>query len=101
MKRLVVVVDMVNGFVNFGNLADPNINRIVPNVVNIIQTALKNGDKVVAFKDTHDENDIEFLIYPVHCVRGTPECDLVPELSPFENKMTVFEKSTTNGFETV
>ncbi len=100
MKKLVVVIDMVEGFINFGNLSDPNINRIVPNVVSIIKTAIKNGDKLVSFKDTHDEDDIEFLIYPVHCVRGTAECNLVPELLPYENKMKVIEKSTTNGFDT-
>lgn len=100
MKRLVVVIDMVEGFVNFGNLSDPNINRIVPNVVSIIKTALANGDWVVAFKDTHEKNDIEFEEYPVHCVRGTAECNLVPELLPYESKMQIIEKPTTNGFVT-
>ena len=53
MKRLVVIVDMVNGFVNFGNLADKNINRIVPNCVKLVETALERGDRIVAFKDCH------------------------------------------------
>lgn len=99
-KRLVVVVDMVEGFVNFGNLADKNINRIVPNIENLIYKSLKAGDDVIAFKDTHDENDVEFKDYPVHCVRGTKECELVPELRKYEPYMKVIEKPTTNGFAT-
>lgn len=30
MNKLLVVVDMIEGFVNFGKLSDKNINRIVP-----------------------------------------------------------------------
>ena len=100
MKRLVVIVDMVNGFVNFGNLADKNINRIVPNCVKLVQTALENGDHVVAFKDCHSINDPEFKQFLLHCLRGTKECELVPELKPYERFMTVIEKPTTNGFKT-
>lgn len=100
MKSLVVIVDMVNGFVNFGNLADKNINRIVPNCVKLVQKALENGGRIVAFKDCHSLNDPEFIDYPEHCVRWTPECELVPELKPYEKDMTVIEKPTTNGFNT-
>lgn len=100
MKKLVVVVDMVNGFVNFGNLADKNINRIVPNCVKLVQTALEEGDRVVAFKDCHTINDPEFKAFPPHCIKGSQESELVPELKPYEKFMTVIEKPTTNGFKT-
>ena len=100
MKRIIVIVDMVNGFVNFGNLADKNINRIVPNCVKLVETAHERGDLVVAFKDCHSLNDPELREYPTHCLRGTLECELVPELKPFEKSVKVIEKSTTNGFDT-
>lgn len=100
MKRLVVIVDMVNGFVNFGNLADKNINRIVPNCVKMVETAIKNGDRIVAFKDCHTKDDPEFKDYPEHCLKGTEESELVDELKPYEKFMTVIEKPTTNGFKT-
>lgn len=100
MENLLVVIDMVNGFVNFGNLADKKINRIVPSIKSLIENSLKNGDKIVAFKDTHSEDDIEFQTYPVHCVRGSEECTLIPELAIFETRMQIIEKPTTNGFIT-
>ena len=99
-RNLLVVVDMVNGFINEGNLADKSINRISPNVEKLIQDAIKNDVKIIAFKDTHTENDIEFKSFPPHCIRGTSECELIPQLKVYEKYMYIIEKPTTNGFNT-
>lgn len=100
MKKLLVVVDMVNGFVNQGALADKKIDKITPVIVDLVKKAIAKNVPIVAFKDTHIENDIEFETYPPHCIRGTSECELIPQLKGFESKMISIEKSTTNGFET-
>jgi nicotinamidase-related amidase len=100
MKNLLVIIDMVNGFINFGNLADKNINKITNNIVLLIKDSLKNKDDIIAFKDTHSNNDKEFKIYPIHCVKGSEECELIKELKIFENRMKIIEKDTTNGFNT-
>ena len=55
---LLVVVDMVKGFVDHGALADKNINRIVDGLVDKINLFLEKQEPIVAFKDTHEENDI-------------------------------------------
>ena len=99
-RNLLVVVDMVNGFINEGNLADKSINRITNNVVSLVEDAIQNGVNIVAFKDTHTENDVEFNSFPPHCIKGTNECELIPELKIYEDFMYVIEKPTTNGFET-
>ena len=99
-KKMLVVIDMVEGFVNFGNLADKNINRIVPKIVSLVERSLREGWTVVAFKDTHEKDDVEFENYPPHCVKGSKECELIPELKKFENQMVVIEKNTTDGFKT-
>ena len=99
-RDLLVVVDMVNGFINEGALAAPSIKRIVPVCKHYIQEALERGDLVVAFKDCHEENDKEFATYPPHCIRGTSEQELIDELKEFEDKMVIIEKPTTNGYKT-
>ena len=43
MKKLLLVIDMVNGFVKEGALADNYINTITPNIINLI----KRSDKIV------------------------------------------------------
>jgi nicotinamidase-related amidase len=100
MKNLLVIIDMVNGFINFGNLADKNINKITKEIVLLISDSIKNGDDIIAFKDTHNKDDEEFKTYPIHCVKGSRECELINELKIFENKMKIIEKNTTNGFNT-
>jgi nicotinamidase-related amidase len=66
----------------------------------MVKSATKFKTPIIAFKDTHIENDLEFEFYPPHCIKGTNECELIPELKPFEDKFTVIEKNTTNGFIT-
>jgi nicotinamidase-related amidase len=37
--------------------------------------------------DTHDPDDLEFQMFPVHCVRGTEEAEVIPELSAFAGEL--------------
>lgn len=99
-KNMLVVVDMVNGFVNFGALADNKINKITPKIIKLIESAKKNGMDIVAFRDCHIENDEEFNTYPVHCLKGSEESQLIPELKLYEKDMILIDKNTTNGFNT-
>lgn len=101
MKDLLVVVDMVNGFINFGALADKKINKITPIVKGLIKKAREKNMDIVAFKDCHSYNDEEFKTYPPHCLRGTRESDLIPELKPYEKYMFTINKNTTNGFNNI
>ena len=100
MKKMLVVVDMVNGFINFGALADKNINKITPGIIKLIEKAKKSKIDIVAFRDSHDVNDKEFEVFPPHCIKGTEESDFIPELKKYEKDMIVIEKNTTNGFLT-
>ncbi len=100
MKNLLVVIDMINGFVNEGALADKRINEIVPAIVAKIEQAKANGDMIVAFRDSHSMDDEEFKSYPPHCLKGSWESELIDALKPYEKDMIVIEKNTTNGFKT-
>ena len=97
-KDICVVVDMINGFINEGPLADPSINQIVPKTKSIIDSFLKEGKDVLSFQDAHSETTLEFENYPPHCLKGTSQSELIPELKVYESHMTRIEKDTTNGF---
>lgn len=99
-KKLIVVVDMVNGFVNIGALHDPYINRIVPGIKALVESELEKGNDVIDFRDCHSLTDEEFKNYPIHCLAGTEESELVPELQPLKGRMIDIPKDTTNGFKT-
>lgn len=98
MKKLLVVVDLVNGFVNEGALHDSHIRSIIPECKKLIGSFLKQDFPVIAFRDCHCEDDEEFKEYPKHCLKDTSESELVDEIKEFEDRMIVIDKNTTNGF---
>ncbi len=92
-KRMLVVVDMVKGFVTEGALASERVERIVPDCVRLVEDALAHGDSVVFVKDCHTENSVEFKSFPPHCIKGTREAEMVDELISYEDKVFVVEKN--------
>lgn len=101
MKNLLVVVDMVEGFVNFGALADKKINKITPNIVKLIEQAKENQTKIIAFRDSHSLQDEEFKVFPVHCLKNSAESQFIPEIKAMKHNIDLdIEKNTTNGFIT-
>ena len=102
-KGMLIVVDMVNGFVREGVLHDEKIADVIPRQIELIKEAKARGDLIVFIKDTHDEDAVEFKRFggTKHCVRGTSEANLVDELLPFENDEDTIsiEKNSTSYME--
>lgn len=97
IRRLLIVVDMVNGFVKEGKLAVPSINRIVDKQVKIIDEAIHSEDAGVAFiRDCHTENSVELKRYANHCLKGTKETEVIDELKTFEKFSLKYFKNGTN-----
>ena len=103
IRELLIIVDMVNGFVREGVLHDEKIADVIPRQIELIKDAKSRGDLIVFIKDTHDENAVEFKRFggTKHCVRGTSEANLVDELLPFENDEDTIsiEKNSTSFME--
>lgn len=97
-KKIMIIVDMINGFVKEGALADPTINQITDEIESITAVYLKKGYEVIAFKDCHTAHSLEFKAFPPHCIKGTEEVELVEPLKKYESQFTVFEKNSTSGF---
>ncbi len=98
VKKLLIVVDMVNGFVREGAMASQNIEHIIPEIERIVKEFTESNDKQVAFvKDTHEPNAREFKRYPVHCLKGTSESQNVDELKKYESMSLIHEKNSTSA----
>lgn len=101
-RKALVIVDMVNGFINEGVLHDPYIDTITDEIVRLAKGYIENGDKVIAFKDCHTEESPELIsgggVMPPHCMNGTNEVNQVSKLAEIEKYMDVFEKNSTDGF---
>lgn len=83
MTEALIVVDMQHGFLTEGNLASERCRGVLPAVVAEVEAAVAADRLVVFTADTHEVDDLEFRIFPEHCVRGTHEAELVDELQPF------------------
>lgn len=91
-----IVVDVQNGFTPGGNLAVANADEIIPNI-NEIATYFEN---IIITQDWHPEDHISFaqnhanknpfdtvelnygtqVLWPSHCVQGTRDAELHPNL---------------------
>lgn len=96
-KRLLVVVDVVNGFVREGAMADRHIEHIIPVAEELVNKFLEEGCEVVYVKEGHDENATEFKKFPKHCVVGTSEAEMVEELAKYQDEVLVFIKNSTSA----
>ena len=97
--KALFMIDMNNGFVNFGPMANPKYNDLVPEQQALIEM-FRDEDELVNFiLENHDKNALEFVSYPEHCVEGTEEAKLIPEFQDEENKPNTrtYYKNSING----
>lgn len=100
-KRCLIVVDMVNGFVNEGVLHDKRIKQVLPNQLKLIKEAKANNDLIIFIKDSHSKNAVEFARFgnTNHCLDGSVESELIDEFKPFEGlKSTISIKKNSTSF---
>lgn len=97
IKRLLIVVDMINGFVRKGVLANKEIEEVIPENIKLIEEFLNDEEGAVALvRDSHSKNAPEFKTFPEHCLEGTEESELVEELIKYEKDSLVYKKNSTN-----
>lgn len=100
--KLLVVIDMQNDFVT-GSLKNEEAVKIIPAVVNKLNSVDENETVVVFTKDTHTPdylNTQEGRNLPfVHCVKGTDGWNIIPELKAYETNKRIFEKPSFGSEE--
>ncbi len=89
MANALLVIDMLRGFLEegFPLYCGARARRIIPNVQGLIERELARGSKVFFVCDHHVPDDYEFRIFPPHCIEGTIEAELIPELAHYEGEI--------------
>ncbi len=93
-------VDMVNGFCHEGNLASPRVHALIPAIQQLFQDAYNAGvRRFVLPQDTHHHDAVEFHDFPLHCVEGTTEAEMIPELQelPFADLFQIVPKNSLSA----
>jgi len=84
---VVLVIDMVRGFVEQGHaLYFSEARRIVPTIARLLEAEQAKGSHILYLCDNHDPDDLEFRMFPRHCVAGTSETEVIPELKKYRGE---------------
>ncbi|MBQ8514774.1 MAG: cysteine hydrolase [Ruminococcus sp.] len=100
MKRCLIVVDFQNDFVT-GSLGFPEAEKLIPAIIQKIESCRTSGDVVLFTFDTHETSYLdtqEGTLLPVeHCIRGTDGHRLHPEIEKLRQPDDLCFKKTTFG----
>lgn len=98
MANVVLVVDMLRGFLEEGNslFCGAASRSIIPNVLRLLAREMARGSPIIFIMDSHDPDDLEFRMFPRHCVVGTEEAEVIPELAGFPGER--LRKRRYSGF---
>lgn len=99
--------DLINGFLREGALASPRIDALTEPVLALLHRTWDHGVRHFVFlQDTHTPDNPEFRAYPPHCIAGTRESEMIPEIAdlPFADAFHIIEKNslhpaTETGFD--
>ncbi len=93
-KRALIVVDMLNDFLSpEGTLYLGQPGRdIIPAVRELILDARARKDPVIFARDSHRPDDLEFRMFPPHCVESTDGASLIPELAMQDGDYSVTKR---------
>jgi nicotinamidase/pyrazinamidase len=98
MVNAVLVIDMVRGFMEEGYplYIGAKARGIIPMIQKLLDRELARGSKIYFICDNHDPDDLEFKMFPPHCIAGTKEAEVIPELAGYPGD--VIPKKRYSGF---
>jgi nicotinamidase/pyrazinamidase len=98
MANAVLVIDMLRGFMEPGHplYCGDRARRIIPNIKHLLEREIARGAKIFFVCDNHDPDDQEFKMFPPHCIAGTAEAEVIPELAGCPGE--IIPKKRYSGF---
>jgi len=98
MSNAVLVVDMLRGFLEDGYplYCGDAARHIILNVRRLLEEESAKGSKILFSCDNHTPDDPEFEMFPPHCIVGTEETEIIPELASFKGE--IIPTSHYSGF---
>lgn len=98
MANAVLVIDMLRGFLEEGYplYIGEDCRLIIPNIKLLLEREITQGSRIFFICDHHEPDDLEFRMFPPHCIEGTEEVEIIPELAVYPGD--VIPKKRYSGF---
>ena len=98
MVNAVLVVDMLRGFLEEGYplYCGEHARSIIPKIGKLLQQEQEKSSKLFFICDRHAPDDLEFKMFPPHCISGTEEAEIIPELRNYDGE--TIAKNRYSGF---
>jgi len=89
MADAVIVIDLLKGFMEEGYplFCGKQSRRIIHGIGKLLEQETEKGAKIFFLCDSHDPDDLEFRMFPPHCVTGTEEAEIIPELRGYKGEV--------------
>ena len=89
MSKTLLVIDMLVGFLEPGRplYVGDEAAKIVSRVEQLILQERAKGTNIIFVCDAHDVGDLEFKMFPEHCVKGTEEANVIDRLVPYADSI--------------
>lgn len=100
MANVLIVVDMLEGFCREGYplFCGEDAVKIIPFIKRNIEEYDERNLPVIFLADNHEADDKEFEMFPPHCIKGTKEADILPELFEAAKRKVLIPKTRFSGF---
>lgn len=97
IEYLHVMIDLIDGFMKEGALADPKMMRIVPEVQRLAEMFEDHPKGLNCYgEDWHPKNAEEFNVYAPHAIEYTKEAETIDELKQYKEGAITYKKNSTN-----
>jgi len=89
---------MLRGFLEKGHplYIGAEARQIIPNIQRLLDEELNQDSRIFFICDRHDPDDLEFRMFPPHCIAGTAEAEVIPELAGYPAE--IIPKKRYSGF---
>lgn len=99
LATAVLVIDMIKEFVT-GKFENERAKDIVPNILEVTESARSADVPVIYASDSHPEGDHQFSIWGPHARKGSEASEVIPELEPQEGDYRLEKEKYTAFYET-